>query len=115
MTRVKRGTTLRARHKKFIKMAKGHHGQKSKLYREARRSVMKGGTYAFAHRKQKKRTYRALWIARLNAALRPMGITYSRFINALWKKHVDLDRKVLAHLAAEKPEVFSAVVKMAQN
>ena len=115
MTRVKRGTTLRRRHKKFIKMAKGHHGQKSKLYREARRSVMKGGTYAFAHRKQKKRTYRTLWIARLNAALRPQGITYSRFINVLFKKHIDLDRKVLAHLAAEKPEVFNAVVATAMK
>lgn len=115
MTRVKRGTTLRRRHKKYIKMAKGHRGQRSKLYREARRSVMKGGTYAFAHRKQKKRTYRALWIVRLSAALKPMGLNYSRFINALLKKDIQLDRKVLAHLATEKPEVFAEVVKVAQG
>lgn len=110
MTRVKRGTTLRRRHKKFIKLAKGHRGQRSKLYREARRSVMKGGTYAFAHRKQKKRNYRALWILRLNAAVKPLGMSYSRFINALAKNHIQLDRKILAHLATEKPEVFADVV-----
>jgi large subunit ribosomal protein L20 len=111
MTRVKRGVTARKRHKKVLKRAKGFRGGRSKLFREAKRATMKAGLHAYRHRREKKRELRALWILRINAAVRKQGMSYSRFINALMKKDVQLDRKVLAHLANEKPEVFTEVVK----
>lgn len=114
MTRVKRGFTQRRRHKKFINMAKGYRGQRGSLYREARRAVMKAGQYAYEHRRLKKRDFRSLWILRINAAVRALGMSYSRFVNALLQKNVQLDRKVLAHLAAEKPEIFKQVVEAVQ-
>lgn len=111
MTRVKRGVTQTRRHKKFLKLAKGSRLGRSKLYAEARRTVMKGGTYAYTHRRQNRRFYRGLWITRINAALKEHGMNYSRFVNALFMKHVDLDRKILAYFAAEKPTIFAEVVK----
>ncbi|MDP2625008.1 MAG: 50S ribosomal protein L20 [Candidatus Peregrinibacteria bacterium] len=114
MTRVKRGVTQRRRHKKVLKAAKGYRGQRSVLFREAKRAVMKAGLHAYKHRRLKKRDFRGLWILRINAAVRAQGMSYSRFINALLKKNVLLDRKMLAKLASEKPEVFNQVVKAVQ-
>ncbi len=114
MTRVKRGVTQRNRHRKVLKAAKGFRGQRSKLFREAKRAVMKAGLHAYRHRKEKKREMRGLWILRINAAAREHGISYSRLINGLFKKNIQLDRKVLSHLAAEKPEVFAEIVKAAK-
>ncbi|MBT5016912.1 50S ribosomal protein L20 [Candidatus Peregrinibacteria bacterium] len=111
MTRVKRGVTQRKRHKKVLKAAKGFRGQRGNLFREAKRAVMKAGLHAYRHRREKKRELRGLWILRINAAARENGISYSRLINSLFKKNIKLDRKILAHLAAEKPEVFKEVIK----
>ncbi|EKD93565.1 MAG: 50S ribosomal protein L20 [uncultured bacterium] len=111
MVRVKRGVTQTRRHKKLLKAAKGFRGQRGNLFRQAKQAVMKAGSYAYAHRKQKKRTFRALWVLRINAAVRTQGMTYSRFIQGLKAKSILLDRKVLAHLAATQPEVFNQVVQ----
>lgn len=111
MTRVKKGVTALKRHKKVLKKAKGFRGGRSKLFGEAKRATMKAGVYAYTHRRTKKREFRALWILRINAAVRKHGLSYSRFINALLKKNILLDRKVLAFLANEKPAVFDEVVK----
>lgn len=111
MVRVKRGVTQRKRHKKVLKAAKGYRGQRGNLFRQAKQAVMKAGMHAYRHRREKKRDMRGLWILRINAATRELGMTYSRFINALLKKDVLLDRKVLAHLAVSEPEVFAEVVK----
>jgi large subunit ribosomal protein L20 len=111
MTRVKRGVTQRRRHKKVLKAAKGYRGQRSTLFRQAKQAVMKAGQHAYRHRRTKKREFRALWISRINAAIRPHGMSYSRFIPALQKKKIGLDRKILAHLAMEKPAVFDEIVK----
>ncbi len=114
MTRVKRGVTQRKRHKKVLKAAKGYRGQRGNLFRQAKQATMKAGQHAYVHRRNKKREFRALWILRINAAAREHGMSYSRFVNALMKKDIQLDRKVLSHLAMEKPEVFAAVVKAAK-
>lgn len=111
MVRVKRGVTQRKRHNKVLKAAKGYRGGRSTLFRQARQAVFKAGQYAYTHRRTKKREMRALWIVRINAAIRPLGLSYSRFIYALEEKQVKLDRKVLAYLAYEHPEVFTAVAK----
>lgn len=111
MVRVKRGVTQRKRHKKVLKAAKGFRGQRGNLFRQAKQATMKAGLHAYRHRRTKKREIRALWILRINAAVREHGMSYSRFMNALMKKDIALDRKVLAHLAMEKPEVFAEVVK----
>src|SRR3989338_2075850 len=111
MVRVKRGVTQTRRKKKLWKAAKGFRGQRGNLFRQAKQAVMKAGSYAYAHRKQKKRTFRALWVLRINAAVRTQGMTYSRFIQWLKAKSILLDRKVLAHLAATQPEVFNQVVQ----
>jgi large subunit ribosomal protein L20 len=111
MVRVKRGVTQTRRHKKLLKAAKGFRGQRGNLFRQAKQAVMKAGSYAYAHRKQKKRNFRALWVLRINAAVRTQGMTYSRFIQSLKAKSILLDRKVLAHLAATQPEVFNQVVQ----
>lgn len=96
MPRVKRGVTARAKHKKVLALAKGYRGRRKNVYRIAKQAVMKAGQYAYRDRRQKKRQFRTLWIARINAASRECGLTYSRFMNGLKKASVEVDRKVLA-------------------
>jgi large subunit ribosomal protein L20 len=110
MSRVKRGVTAHAKHKKVYKAAKGYRGRRKNTIRVAKQAVEKAGQYAFRDRKRKKRTYRALWIQRLNAAVRPFGLTYSRFIDGLGKAGVMVDRKVLSDLAISEPAAFQAIV-----
>ena len=110
MPRVKRGVTARARHKKVLALAKGFRGRRGNVYRVAKEAVMKAGQYAYRDRRTKKRVFRQLWIARINAAVREEGMTYSEFINKLQKKGIELDRKVLADLAMNNPETFKNLV-----
>ncbi len=114
MTRVKRGVTARARHKKVLNKAKGYYGARSRVYRVARQAVIKAGQYAYRDRRQKKRQFRALWIVRINAAARLNGLSYSRLINGLKKAAVAVDRKVLADLAVFDKVAFSAVADKAK-
>ncbi len=114
MSRVKRGTTTHARHKKILKLAKGYRGRASTCYRVALEKVEKGLQYAFRDRRTKKRNFRALWIQRINAGVRAHGLTYSRFINGLAKAGVALDRKVLSDLAIKEPQAFKVLVDQAQ-
>lgn len=111
MPRVKRGVTAHARHKKILKLAKGYYGARSRVYRVAKQAVIKAGQYAYRDRRQRKRQFRALWIARINAAVREHGMSYSRFMDALKKASIDLDRKVLADIAVYDKEAFAALVK----
>jgi large subunit ribosomal protein L20 len=111
MSRVKRGNVARKRRKKILKLAKGYRGSLSKLFRQAKQTVTKGLANAFKDRRRKKREFRVLWIARMNAALRQLDMTYSVFINKAKQKNVELNRKVLAELAVSKPEVFQQVVE----
>jgi large subunit ribosomal protein L20 len=113
MARVKRGVTARARHKKILKLAKGYYGARSRVYRVAKQAVIKAGQYAYRDRKAKKRTFRALWIVRINAAARQFGISYSRLINGLNKANVAIDRKVLADLAVRDINAFGEIAKVA--
>lgn len=110
MPRVKRGVTARARHKKVLAQAKGFRGRRGSAYRIAKEAVMKAGQYAYRDRRNKKRVFRALWIARINAAVREHGMTYSAFINGLNKADIGLDRKVLADMAVLDKPGFAAVV-----
>lgn len=110
MPRVKRGVTAHARHKKIINAAKGYRGRRGNVFRVAKQAVMRAGQYAYRDRRNKKRTFRALWIARINAAVRSQGITYSQFIAGLKKAQIALDRKVLADLAVNDKAGFAAVV-----
>ena len=110
MARVKRGVTSHAKHKKVFKAAKGFYGRRKNTIRIAKQAVEKAGQYAFRDRKRRKRTFRALWIQRLNAAVRPFGLTYSRFIAGLAKAQVIVDRKVLSDLAIREPAAFQAIV-----
>jgi large subunit ribosomal protein L20 len=104
MPRVKRGVTARARHKKVLKQAKGFRGRRGSAYRIAKQAVMKAGQYAYRDRRQRKRDFRALWIARINAAVRELGMTYSSFMAGMKRANIEIDRKVLAELAvADKP------------
>jgi large subunit ribosomal protein L20 len=114
MPRVKRGVTARARHKKVLKLAKGYYGARSRIYRVAKQAVIKAGQYAYRDRKQKKRSFRALWIVRINAAARQCGLSYSRLINGLTNANVAIDRKVLADLAVRDSQAFAAIAKIAQ-
>ena len=114
MARVKRGVTARARHKKVLKLAKGHYGARSRVYRVAHQSVIKAGQYAFRDRRQKKRTFRALWIVRINAGARQFGLSYSRMMNGLKKAGIALDRKVLADLAVRDIVAFGVVAEKAK-
>ncbi len=109
MPRVKRGVTARARHKKVLKLAKGYRGRRKNVYRIAKQAVMKAGQYAYRDRRQRKRQFRALWIARINAAVRELGMTYSTFINGLKKSGIELDRKVLADLAVFDKAAFEKI------
>jgi len=115
MARVKRGVTAHAKHKKILKAAKGYYGRRKNTIRVAKQAVERAQQYAYRDRKRKKRTLRALWIQRLNAAVRPFGLTYSRFINGLDKAGVVVDRKVLSDLAIREPAAFAAIVGQAQT
>lgn len=110
MPRVKRGTIANKRRRQVLKAAKGFRFGRSKKEREARTALLKAGQHAFAHRRDKKNDFRRLWTIRLNAALRPLGLTYSRFINLLKVKNIALDRKVLSDLAMNHPAIFDKVV-----
>lgn len=114
MSRVKRGVTAHARHKKVLKAAKGYYGRRATTYRAAVQAVEKAGQYAYRDRKAKKRNFRALWIQRINAAVRSHGLTYGRFIDGLSKAEVAVDRKVLSDLAITQPEAFGVLVEKAK-
>ena len=114
MARVKRGVTAHAKHKKVYDAAKGFRGRRKNTIRAAKAAVDKAGQYAFIGRKLKKRNFRALWIQRINAAVRPFGMTYSRFINGLAKSGVVVDRKVLSDLAINEPAAFQAIAEKAK-
>lgn len=110
MPRVKRGVTAHARHKKILALAKGFRGRRGNVFRVAKQAVMKAGQYAYRDRRTKKRVFRQLWIARINAAARANGLTYSQFINGLNKAQIALDRKVLADIAVHDAAAFAAIV-----
>ena len=114
MARVKRGVTSHARHKKILKLAKGYRGRSSTNFRIAIEKVEKGLQYAYRDRRVKKRDFRALWIQRINAATRELGLPYSRFIDGLNKAGIELDRKVLSDLAIREPEAFAKLVEQAK-
>ncbi|ALG68124.1 50S ribosomal protein L20 [Beggiatoa leptomitoformis] len=111
MARVKRGVTARARHKKVLNAAKGYRGFRKNVYRVAKQAVTKAGQYAYRDRRQRKRQFRALWIARINAAARELGLSYSRFINGLHKAGIEVDRKMLAELAVFNKDAFKAIAE----
>jgi len=115
MPRVKRGVTARARHKKVLDKAKGYRGRRKNVYRIAKEAVMKAGQYAYRDRRQRKRQFRSLWIARINAAARELGLTYSRFMNGLKKAAIEIDRKVLADLAVFDKPAFAALATQAKS
>jgi large subunit ribosomal protein L20 len=115
MARVKRGVTGHAKHKKVLTSAKGYYGRRKNTIRVAKQAVEKANQYAFRDRKRRKRTFRALWIQRLNAAVREFGLTYSRFIDGLGKAGVTVDRKVLSDLAIREPAAFQAIVEKAKS
>jgi large subunit ribosomal protein L20 len=114
MARVKRGVTSHAKHKKVFKAAKGFYGRRKNTIRIAKQAVDRANQYAYRDRKRRKRTFRALWIQRLNAAVRPFGLTYSRFIDGLGKAGVLVDRKMLSDLAISEPAAFEAIVQKAK-
>jgi large subunit ribosomal protein L20 len=115
MPRVKRGVTARAKHKKVLVLAKGYRGRRKNVYRIAKQAVMKAGQYAYRDRRQKKRQFRSLWIARINAAARECGLTYSRFMNGLKKASIEVDRKVLADMAVFDKVAFAKFVQIAKS
>ncbi|MDO4725456.1 MAG: 50S ribosomal protein L20 [Comamonadaceae bacterium] len=114
MPRVKRGVTAHARHKKILKLAKGFRGRRGNVFRVAKQAVMKAGQYAYRDRRNKKRVFRQLWIARINAASRELGLTYSQFTNGLKKAQIEIDRKVLADLAVHDKAAFGSLVEQAK-
>jgi large subunit ribosomal protein L20 len=113
--RIKRGVTKRRRHKKILKLASGFRAARGKLIRPARLAVEKSLTYAYRDRRQRKRQFHRLWIARINAAAREHGLSYSKFIAGLKRAKVEVDRKILAELAVSEPQAFSELVKLAQS
>ena len=115
MARVKRGVVARARHKRVLKKAKGYYGARSKIFRVAKQAVTKSGQYAYRDRRQRKRQFRALWIARINAASRLHGLSYSRFINGLNLAGVEVDRKILADIAVHDAAAFGALAVQAKG
>lgn len=115
MPRVKSSVVKRKRHKKVLKLAKGYYGKRSKSFRVANEAVMKALNYAYIHRRQKKREFRRLWLARINAAARQNGMTYNRFINGLKKAGVEINRKMLAELAVSDAKAFSQLVDLARS
>ncbi|MDY0072650.1 MAG: 50S ribosomal protein L20 [Thauera sp.] len=114
MPRVKRSVVARARHKKILAQAKGYRGRRKNVYRVAKQAVMKAGQYAYRDRRQRKRQFRALWIVRINAAARELGLTYSSFMNGLKKAAIEVDRKVLADLAVFDKPAFAAIAEQAR-
>jgi large subunit ribosomal protein L20 len=111
MPRVKRGVTARARHKKILALAKGYRGRRKNVFRIAKQAVMRAGQYAYRDRRTKKRVFRQLWIARINAASRHVGLTYSRFMAGLKKADIQIDRKVLSDMAIHDPVAFNSIVE----
>jgi len=114
MPRVKRGVAAKARHKKVLQKAKGYYGARRKLFKTANQAVTKAGQYAYRDRRQRKRQFRALWIARINAAARLYGLSYSRFINGLSRAGIEIDRKILADLAVHDLDAFGALAAQAK-
>jgi large subunit ribosomal protein L20 len=115
MARIKRGVTARARHKKVLKLAKGYYGARRKVFRVAKQAVTKAAQYAYIGRKQRKRQFRTLWIARINAAARINGLSYSRFMNGLLKAGINLDRKALADIAIHDANAFAKIAEQAKS
>ena len=115
MARVKRGVIARARHKKILKQAKGYYGARSRVYRVAFQAVIKAGQYAYRDRRQRKRQFRQLWIARINAAARMNGLSYSKFMYGLKLAEVDLNRKVLSDMAINDAEGFAKLAELAKS
>ena len=115
MSRVKRGVTVKARHKKTLKLAKGYRGARSRTFKVAKQAVTRAGQYAYRDRRVKKRNFRALWIVRINAAVRANGLSYSVFMNALKKANIELDRKALADMAAEDEKGFADLVALVKE
>ena len=115
MTRAKGGTVTRRRHKKIIKSVKGQYGTRGRLFRRSNEAMMKSLWYAYRDRRRRRRELRRLWIIRINAAARQNGVTYSRFIHLLKQANIELDRKVLAHIAVHDPEGFTAIVEEAKQ
>ncbi len=110
MPRVKRGVTAHARHKKILALAKGYRGRRKNVFRIAKEAVMKAGQYAYRDRRTRKRVFRQLWIARINAAAREQGLSYSRFMAGMKKAAIDIDRKMLAELAVNDPAAFGSII-----
>jgi len=115
MARVKRGTTVKQKHSKILDRAKGYLGRHHSTYRAAREKTEKAGQYAYRDRRQKKRDFRSLWIVRINAAVRPNGLTYSQFMNGLKKAGITLDRKVLAQMAYDADKNFETLIETAKR
>ncbi|MFC1655728.1 50S ribosomal protein L20 [Patescibacteria group bacterium] len=115
MTRIKRGVIAHRRHRKIVSAAKGYRGKRSTTFKQAKNAVMKAGINAYRDRRLKKRTFRQMWITRINAACRANGITYSRFINALLREDIQIDRKMLADLAVHNEEAFKAITERAKS
>jgi len=115
MPRVKRGVTARARHKKVLALAKGFRGRRKNVFRIAKQAVMKAGQYAYRDRRAKKREFRRLWIARINAGSRALGLTYSKFIAGIKKASIEIDRKVLADIAVKDAAMFAQLAKQAAD
>ncbi len=115
MPRVKRGVTARARHKKVLALAKGFRGRRGNVFRIAKQAVMKAGQYAYRDRRNKKRVFRQLWIARINAGARELGLTYSQFANGLKKASIEIDRKMLADIAVHDKAAFGSIVEPSQG
>ncbi|MGB4881495.1 MAG: 50S ribosomal protein L20 [Neisseria sp.] len=114
MSRVKRGVTAKARHKKILALAKGYRGRRKNVYRVAKQAVMKAGQYAYRDRRQRKRVFRQLWIIRINAGARENGLSYSKFMNGLRRATIEVDRKVLADLAVFDKATFAQLVEKAK-
>ena len=115
MTRVSRGVTAKARHRKILKRAKGYYGRRKNVFRVAVQAVERGMQYAYRDRRKRKSDFRGLWIQRINAGVRMHGMTYSQFINGLKKATIEIDRKILAELAVNQPKAFKALVEKAQS
>ena len=115
MARVKRGVQAHARHKKIVKLAKGYSGRRKNVFRVAKQAVIKAGQYAYRDRKQRKRQFRMLWIARINAAARQNGLSYSQLIHGLQKAEIMIDRKILAEIAVYEPLAFEELVSKAKS
>ncbi len=115
MSRVKRGVTSHAKHKKVLKAVKGQWGRRKNTIRIARQAMEKAMQYAYRDRRNKKREFKSLWIQRINAGVRAQGLTYSKFINGLNKSGIKIDRKILAEIAYDNPEAFKTIVKKAQS